>query len=94
MNHDDTEWDGDCGDATCPACGWLDPNNPDQLRAVASGLLIRRMLAVDRTLTDDDLSGIPETVRVVIRELAASAIIHPDIAWLGPGYRSTAEQPL
>lgn len=103
---DDTDWDTDygtpvkeepdchdCCDSGCPSCGYVDPDNPEHLRAVADQLLYDRVPAVDRAITDEQLAGIPARAHAAIRELAATAIIQPHIIWPGPDSSYSTEPP-
>jgi hypothetical protein len=75
----------DCSDSGCPACGYIDPDDPEHLKAVAVIILRDRIPMTDRTASDADLASIPAAAHAAIRELLFTAHINIDIRWPKPG---------
>jgi hypothetical protein len=78
----------DCTDSGCPACGYVDPDDPEHLEAVAVSILRHRIPLTDRAASEADLAGIPDAAHAAIRELLVTAQIHIEIRWPEPGQYS------
>lgn len=82
-----------CSDAGCPACGYVDPANPEHLREVAMQILHARIPVVPRGVNDVQIPfpDLPAEAVATVRELVATARIYTDIKWPDPA--TTDESP-
>lgn len=81
-----------CSDSGCPACGYVDPEDPEHQQYLARQIITARAAQLPSLLgpaTDAELGAVfmnlPETARIAVQELIATAQVLVSVDWLPPG---------
>ena len=81
-----------CCDRGCPACGYVDPADPDHLRYLAREIITSRASLLPSLIepaTDAELGAVfmnlPETARATVQELIQAAWVQVSVGWPPPG---------
>lgn len=82
-----------CTDRGCPSCGYVNPDDPDHLQAVAVMILQARIPMVPRDVPDDEswFTHLPAEAIATIRELVTSAVVSTEIRWRTPAEQAALD---
>ncbi len=80
-----------CGDGGCPACGYIDPDNPEHRAYLAAQIIETRagdLTALTRPATDAEIDAtfinLPDAARQAVSELVQTALVSLNVTWINP----------